>query len=373
MVGYPTGGESLSVTQGVVSRIDLVEYAQTGVTLLAVQIDAAINSGNSGGPVVDQKGKCVGVAFQNLDGSDEDGAENIGYIIPTEIVRHFLEDYQRNGQFTGFGSAGIQTQALESPVLRQALGMAKTQSGVRVKAVEPASPAHGLLLPDDVLLSVDGFKVGNDGEVARPWGRIAFNYLLNQHFPGETCDLQVLRAEGGGASKKVSVKVQLERNRDLVSADAGGPDAGAGSAVPRYVIAGGLVFVPLTIPFMEAAFGENFAEKRPSEMPAELLQLLDNGIRESSDHEPLVLIQVLASELTVGYSELEYEVLQSFNGTKVRNLRHLAELLDRSQDTYQWFSFTSKEIVVLERLKAIQALPSILAQNMIPTARSLQL
>lgn len=373
VVGYPTGGESLSVTQGVVSRIDLVEYAQTGVTLLAVQIDAAINSGNSGGPVVDQKGKCVGVAFQNLDGSDEDGAENIGYIIPTEIVRHFLEDYQRNGQFTGFGSAGIQTQALESPVLRQALGMAKTQSGVRVKAVEPASPAHGLLLPDDVLLSVDGFKVGNDGEVAMPWGRIAFNYLLNQHFPGETCDLQVLRAEGGGASKRVSVKVQLERNRDLVSADAGGPDAGAGSAVPRYVIAGGLVFVPLTIPFMEAAFGENFAEKRPSEMPAELLQLLDNGIRESSDHEPLVLIQVLASELTVGYSELEYEVLQSFNGTKVRNLRHLAELLDRSQDTYQWFSFTSKEIVVLERLKAIQALPSILAQNMIPTARSLQL
>eukprot|EP00435_Cladocopium_sp_Y103_P000981 s349_g1.t1 len=240
VVGYPTGGESLSVTQGVVSRIDLVEYAQTGVTLLAVQIDAAINSGNSGGPVVDQKGKCVGVAFQNLDGSDEDGAENIGYIIPTEIVRHFLEDYQRNGQFTGFGSAGIQTQALESPVLRQALGMGKTQSGVRVKAVEPASPAHGLLLPDDVLLSVDGFKVGNDGEVAMPWGRIAFNYLLNQHFPGETCDLQVLRAEGTcGASKKISVKVRLERNRDLVSADAGGPDAGAGSAVPRYVIAGG--------------------------------------------------------------------------------------------------------------------------------------
>lgn len=144
-------------------------------------------------------------------------------------------------------------RALESPVLRQALGMAKTQSGVRVKAVKPASPAHGLLLPDDVLLSVDGFKVGNDGEVAMPWGRIAFNYLLNQHFPGETCDLQVLRAEGSGASKRVSVKVQLERNRDLVSADAGGPDAGAGSAVPRYVIAGGLVFVPLTIPFLHGS------------------------------------------------------------------------------------------------------------------------
>lgn len=111
------------------SRIDLVEYAQTGVTLLAVQIDAAINSGNSGGPVVDQKGKCVGVAFQNLDGSDEDGAENIGYIIPTEIVRHFLEDYQRNGQFTGFGSAGIQTQCCDKPLAwpRLSLGSVSRQ------------------------------------------------------------------------------------------------------------------------------------------------------------------------------------------------------------------------------------------------------
>ncbi|CAK9091324.1 unnamed protein product [Durusdinium trenchii] len=341
VVGYPTGGESLSVTQGVVSRIDLVEYAQTGVTLLAVQIDAAINSGNSGGPVVDQKGNCVGVAFQNLDG-DEESAENIGYIIPTEIVQHFLEDFLKNGHFTGFGSAGIHTQALESPVLREALGMAKNQSGIRVKAVETAGPANGIILPDDVLLAVDGFKIGNDGEVAMPWGRVAFNYLLNRHYPGEHCEMQVLRREG--SPKKITLQVCLERNRDLVCADAGGPDATAGSMLPRFLVTGGLVFVPLTMPFMEAAFGENFAEKRPAEMPAELLHLLENGHRRCADHEPLILTQVLASELTVGYSELEYEVLESFNGIQVRNLRHLAELLDGSKDTYLRFGFVSKEV-----------------------------
>eukprot|EP00913_Durusdinium_trenchii_P002299 g2123.t1 len=219
---------SLSVTQGVVSRIDLVEYAQTGVTLLAVQIDAAINSGNSGGPVVDQKGNCVGVAFQNLDG-DEESAENIGYIIPTEIVQHFLEDFLKNGHFTGFGSAGIHTQA-----------------------VETAGPANGIILPDDVLLAVDGFKgvrlpasvfiiiiiiiiiqIGNDGEVAMPWGRVAFNYLLNRHYPGEHCEMQVLRREG--SPKKITLQVCLERNRDLVCADAGGPDATAGSMLPRFL------------------------------------------------------------------------------------------------------------------------------------------
>lgn len=370
VVGYPTGGESLSVTVGVVSRIDLVEYAQTGVTLLAVQIDAAINSGNSGGPVVDSKGNCVGVAFQNLDASDEDGAENIGYIIPTEIVRHFLEDYKRNGCFTGFGSAGILTQGLESPVLRQALGMTKTQSGVRIKSVEPASPAHGVLLPDDVVLSVDGRKVGNDGEVAMPWGRIPFAYLLNQRFPGESCELQVLRAQEEGV-KKMSLQFRLSRCRDLVAADAGGPAAFAGSAAPRYIVAGGLVFVPLTKPFLEAAFGEDYADKRPSEMTGELVYLLENGTREESDQEPVVLTQVLASEVTVGYSDLENEVLETFNGEKVRNLSHLAQLLESSsQEKYQKFGFRSKEVVVLDRRAATKALPGILSQNMIPAARS---
>jgi len=373
VIGYPTGGENLSVTQGVVSRIDLVEYAQNGVTLLGVQIDAAINSGNSGGPVVDAKGNCVGVAFQNLDGSDEDGAENIGYIIPTEILIHFLEDYMRNGRFTGFGSAGIYTQALESPVLRQALGMSKAHSGIRVKAIEPASASHGVLEPDDVILRVDGHKVGNDGDVDMEWGRIPFNYLLNKKFPEESCNLQVLRGDGAGKVKKISLKLVLQRNKNLVDVDAGGPHNSPGSMTPRYIVAGGLVMVPLTQPFLEAAFGEDYADERPSEMPVEILNLLDNGMRESEDHEKLVLTQVLASEVTVGYSDLEYEVLESFNGVKVKNLKHLAELLDANQDVYQKFNFSSKEVVVLDSKKAQDMLPSILEQNMIPMARSLQL
>lgn len=373
VIGYPTGGENLSVTQGVVSRVDLVEYAQNGVTLLGVQIDAAINSGNSGGPVVDVKGNCIGVAFQNLDASDEDGAENIGYIIPTEIMMHFLADYMQNGRFTGFGSAGIYTQTLESPVLRLSLGMSKAQTGLRVKAIEPACASHGVLEPDDVILNVDGQKVGNDGEVAMEWGRIPFNYLLNKKFPGESCNIQVLRGDGAGKVKKISLKLFLQRGKNLVDVDAGGPHNLPGSMAPRYIVTGGLVMVPLTQPFLESAFGEDFADERPSEMPVELLNLVDNGIRESEDHEKLVLTQVLASEGTVGYSDLEYEVLESFNGTKVKNLKHLAELLDGNQHVFQKFAFMSKEVVVLDSKKTKDTLPAILAQNMIPMARSLQL
>ena len=89
VVGFPVGGDNVCITQGVVSRIDMQEYVHGCCELLAVQIDAAINPGNSGGPAFGgDNHECVGIAFQSLkDGS----TENIGYIIPTEVVNHFLQ------------------------------------------------------------------------------------------------------------------------------------------------------------------------------------------------------------------------------------------------------------------------------------------
>lgn len=71
------GGECISITAGVVSRVEMTVYAQAEQELLSIQIDAAINPGNSGGPVVNDDGEVVGVAFQSLDGSD---VENIGCV-----------------------------------------------------------------------------------------------------------------------------------------------------------------------------------------------------------------------------------------------------------------------------------------------------
>jgi len=91
VIGYPMGGDNACITQGVVSRVEPVLYAHAATHLLAVQIDAAINPGNSGGPAfVD--GKVVGVAFQNIQ-----NANNVGYIIPVPIIRHFLHDVDNGG------------------------------------------------------------------------------------------------------------------------------------------------------------------------------------------------------------------------------------------------------------------------------------
>lgn len=95
VMGYPLGGGKISITEGVVSRLEVTAYAQSSRQLLSVQIDAAINPGNSGGPVL-RNGQLVGIAMQVLQ-----AGQNIGYMIPTLIIEHFFEDLKR-GTYEGF-------------------------------------------------------------------------------------------------------------------------------------------------------------------------------------------------------------------------------------------------------------------------------
>ena len=86
--GFPTGGTTLSITKGIVSRIEFVPY-NFPVSGLRIQIDAAINPGNSGGPAV-AGDKMIGLAFSTLG-----DAQNIGYIIPNEEIELFLQGHRR--------------------------------------------------------------------------------------------------------------------------------------------------------------------------------------------------------------------------------------------------------------------------------------
>ena len=103
--GFPLGGDTLSTTKGVVSRIEHQTYTHSSDSFLAVQIDAALNPGNSGGPAIND-GKIVGVAMQVIS-----QASNIGYIVPVPIINHFLRDLE-DGRYNGFPSIGVVMQGM---------------------------------------------------------------------------------------------------------------------------------------------------------------------------------------------------------------------------------------------------------------------
>ena len=104
-----------------------------------MQIDAAINSGNSGGPAFNDKGECVVIAFQCLKHED---AENIGYVIPVLVIMHFIRDYEKNGAYTGFPILGIEWQKMENPDLRMSMGMRPDQ--LKVSSLKSCYPSQAL-------------------------------------------------------------------------------------------------------------------------------------------------------------------------------------------------------------------------------------
>jgi len=139
--GFPEGGDRLSITEGVVSRVEHGEYAHSNAYLLACQVDASINAGGSGGPVVKDR-QLVGVAFQGLPA---DTYENIGYMVPAPVVRRFLKDIE-DGRYDGIPDLAIAVQKLENPDMRRMYQLAGDDAGVLVTRIYPGSPARRVLI-----------------------------------------------------------------------------------------------------------------------------------------------------------------------------------------------------------------------------------
>ncbi|ELR20829.1 DegPtype protease [Acanthamoeba castellanii str. Neff] len=370
VVGYPTGGDTISVTRGVVSRIEPQRYAHASGHLLAVQIDAAINPGNSGGPVL-KDDKVVGVAFQSLV-----NAENMGFIIPVPIIKHFLKDIELHGKYTGFGALGIQCQPMDNPQLRHFHKMARDITGVLVNHVEAVSKAKGVLQKDDVLLSIDGNRIANDGTVAfRKRERIFFDYVTSMKQVGEYCRLEILRN-----GEKQEVSVQLSPVQPLVPIH-------RFDQRPSFFIHGGLVFTPLTQPYLQEGshFYFQYGEDWYNSSPRKLCMKALTEYMEEPDQEVVILSAVLVHEINYGYQQMTNLQLLRFNDQKIKNLKQLAKLVAANKQPYLRFDFdehvratcntpalrhVTGRVIILEADAAKQAEEAILTRHRIPSPHS---
>ncbi|CAM6052277.1 unnamed protein product [Sphagnum compactum] len=356
VVGYPIGGDTISVTSGVVSRIEVTSYVHGATELLGVQaslcIDAAINAGNSGGPAFNDRGECVGIAFQSLK---HDDAENIGYVIPTPVINHFITDYVRNGDYTGFPILGIEWQKMENPDLRKALGMTANQKGVRIRRVEPTAPAAKQLQSSDILLSFDGIDIANDGTVPFRHGeRIGFSYLVSQKYTGESARVRILRE-----SKIKECDIHLANHKRLVPAHIKGKP-------PSYYILAGIVFAAISVPYLRSEYGKDY----DYDAPVKLLDKLLHAMSQTEEEQLVVVCQVLVADINIGYEDIVNTQVLAFNGTPVRNLKHLANMVETCDGQFLRFDLEYQQIVVLEAAAAKAATPEILFTHCIPSAMS---
>ncbi|MCX6979708.1 MAG: trypsin-like peptidase domain-containing protein [Verrucomicrobia bacterium] len=309
--GYPIGGERMSVTKGIVSRIDFRTYAHSVMdSHLCIQIDAAINPGNSGGPVM-QQGKVVGVAFQGLGGAD---AQNVGYMIPTPVIGHFLKDIA-DGHYDRYMDLSIATFPLMNAAHRRALGLPEDDRGLAVTTVGSASVCAGKLRSGDVLLRIDGLDIQSDGMVEIEGARMQMAEVAERKYKGDKVKFEVWRDK-----KIVTEEVTFERAWPYTH-------QATSYEPPKYVVFGGLLFQPMnrnlvaTYQFANLRVFHHFAH------------FIEEELYKERD-EVIVLTALLPDPINTYLDEFREGIIRKVNGTAIRNVKELAAAFTKQADEY---------------------------------------
>jgi hypothetical protein len=300
--GFPAGGQQISYTRGVVSRIEVQSYVHIGNrAFLAGQTDAAINPGNSGGPVI-QDGKVVGVAFEGVS-----GLQSTGYFIPTVIVHHFLDDI-KDGTYDGVPEAGLRLATLQNPAYRRMLKLPEdSKRGVRIDKILEVTATKALLKTNDVLMQVGDFPVDDDGTITYEGNTVGVSAAVDLAQSGQTIPLKVWR-DGQMLDINLPVKVYNDDNATGNQYD----------VAPLYYIYGGLVFTPLSLDYLKT-LGQDWSESAGREL---IYELFYRHV-EDPDHwrpQPVVLASILDNPVNANFSTRGVAMVDKINGMRINSL-----------------------------------------------------
>jgi len=332
--GFPMGGDTLSVTAGVVSRIEHQRYVHSGEYFLAIQIDAAVNPGNSGGPAISD-GRIVGVVMEGIQ-----KAQNISYLVPTVMIRHFLDDL-KDGRLDGVPAFAVLTQPMENPSLKSYYGLRAHQGGVLVDLVIPTGGLEGILRVGDVILSIDGHRIQEDATAAFRNNEFTnYEYYVQLHQMGQKVALEVLR---DGKTMKIEAPL-LKKSDDLLLIRTYRYDR-----MPRYVILGGYVFAPLT---------RNLAVQ-VARNHIDLIPFVDKFVSKKR-REVVLLLRVLPSALSRGDYSLLYWPLAKIDGQSIVDFDDFYHKLTEGHGEKIILENKVGQRVVIDRKKALQLQKTIL-------------
>jgi len=340
-LGYPIGGDYLSFTNGVVSRIDNIVYSHSGVDEhLAIQTDAAINPGNSGGPVL-QDGKVVGMAFQGITQS-----ENIGYCIPTTVIKHFLKDAS-DGIIDGVPELGVHFCSLPPPA-RTFLKIPKEESGVLIYEVTPHSPAYGILQKNDVLTEICGHEIDDDGTFWLENLQVSFYEIIERSQWGDTVTLSWIR-NGEKHSQSLTLKkykLPIEPGCQYESN-------------PKYAIFSGLVFVKLSRDYFYT-FGKDYWEAIPSQY--RYLYYFQFFLANMPKIY-LVLSEILQTSANAHAQNYQHQILETVNGIPITDFKTLEHAFHAPKGEFHVLTFSDVLVPLVLSVEKSKSIHSALLQK----------
>jgi hypothetical protein len=229
---------------------------------------------------------------------------------------------------------------------------------VRVTTVTFGSSAWGKVFAGDVLVSLDGTQVYDDGTVPfRAGERVLMNYLVDRRQIGETLSLGVLRA-----GRPLKIPVVLGAQKTLVE----GPSYGV---PPSYFVYAGLVFTPLSWNYL--------ATWNYDDVPTDLKALLELGLPSPERRQAIVLSHVLPDAVNEGYHDFRSLVIGSINGRPIGDMKDVIDAFKRPKGAYHVIELDREaqlgELVVLDAQRAAKANAEIIKRYNLPADRSADL
>ncbi|MDA1274106.1 MAG: trypsin-like peptidase domain-containing protein [Verrucomicrobia bacterium] len=351
--GYPAGGEQISYTRGVVSRIDINSYVHQGNrSFLGVQTDAAINPGNSGGPVI-QDDRVVGVAFQGTP-----GLENTGFFIPHPVIQHFLIDIA-DGTYHGFPQAGIRLVATQNPAYRRFLGLPDNDSGARVDSLVEIPSTREVIREEDVILQIGPYPVGSDGTILYEGNRVFGAMAFQEAQHGESVSLKLWRD-----------RKEIEVSLPVFHYDGDNEAGNQYGTPPRYFVYGGLIFTPLCMDYLKT-FGRNWADAANAELVYEIFYRRHED-PQNTRPEPIVLADTLADPVNANFIIHRRALVDKVNGIRINSLDDVIRAFETATADQHVIEFIPHQgFECLDRNEAAQANNRILQTYSVPSDRRL--
>lgn len=309
LYGYPVGGSGMSITQGIVSRIEYHTYEHSGLTFQAIQVDAAINSGNGGGPAL-VDGKVVGIVSDFFD-----GLENIGYLIPTPRIKQLLEDL-KDGALDGVPELWLDYQFITNPTHKKYHKLTDKQSGILINKLCAHTDAALVLDKGDVITAIDG-KLITEEDFIQTNGKQYSNFQSHIDLR-QVDDIVTLDILSNGYNLKRNVKLNKSSRSTKLK-----------ESSPRYFIFGGFVFLAT----QAAPFCESVAEDETGAL--------------SDAKDDVKIVHVLPSYTSnIGFHEAAPMNISTVNGST----------FDSFEDFHRLVKLGSSKTIVLENGNGYQVI-----------------
>ncbi len=343
--GFPEG-ETLTITDGIFSGLGHLHYTHSSQSMLAGEIRSDIKIGYSGGPVIFRE-KVIGVIMQaNRSGS-------IAHMVPGPVVKHFLSDVS-DGKYDGFPDIGLITENPDNEETEKLCLLEGNRTGAVVKHVITGSPAEGIIRKGDVLTSINGYPVNDDGTIElAPETSTHFKCAVQMNQLGEIIEAEIMRDRS-----LLTVSLKLDKTGEafqLVSRK-------HYDRQPTYFIYGGIIFIPLTINYL--------SESR--DVPEELIEEMSKW--PTTERKEVVLaLEVLPAEVNSGYHKINNRIITEINGRTFTDFYNFFELVSSTADPYLAFGSSSGYMIIIDRQLAEESHKQILDTYHIRADRSADL